>query len=748
MLVLACPVHAQKVTFESLLREMVEIERLAELPDPTFVTRQFSSYNRASATPNDPASWFADHDRGFPLYDGELVADTPYYRLGPMQALQAEGTLSLGTRVGLARNRPPIGTHVYVYTTSATGGAIAGRIPQGYVDRAAIRFHPHGCVLADMEGPGALVRIWSANPAEGGVVRIFLDDEAEPIVAGKLQDVLSGEYRVTVKEQQLQPFPPPFAGQRGQGWNLCFPIPYQKRCRVVTEKGDLAYHIVYRQYPSGTRVEPFSLEEHGKQADVIRDVQARLANRTPRFIRNPRDTRERLLDVAPAQLSEAVELEGPAAVQQLRVRLPGLPHADTLRQLVLIAWLDDAPLNQPQVCCPLGDFFGSAPGLNPHASLPLTMQGDGVLLANWTMPFARKARFAVHNHGTRQEKVPLEFSIVEHEWTPRSMHFHARWRFWPTLRTRPVRDLTLARITGQGVFVGESLSVMNPISAWWGEGDPKLYVDSEPFPSHFGTGTDDHFGMGWRNAGLFQHAYHAQTRSDGPGNFGHTSVNRSRFLDRIPFSRDFRFDLELHPWDPNATMSLASVGYWYARPGCGHDFSMPTADELRAQPAPPPLFRLPGALEGEKLTVRATSTPLPLDVQDMLVFPDGRWSAGAQLWARPTRKGVWVDLELPVPADGRYRVVVQLSKGPDYGIIQFSLNQQQVGKPFDGYHAGAVSPSGPVELGEVELKRGLAILRIETIGTNEKSQGPRHAWGLDAVQLSPVPKPRPHGLGD
>jgi hypothetical protein len=51
-------------------------------------------------------------------------------------------------------------------------------------------------------------------------------------------------------------------------------------------------------------------------------------------------------------------------------------------------------------------------------------------------------------------------------------------------------------------------------------------------------------------------------------------------------------------------------------------------------------------------------------------------------------------------------------------------------------------------LGEVELKRGLAILRIETIGTNEKSQGPRHAWGLDAVQLSPVPKPRPHGLGD
>ena len=38
---------------------------------------------------------------------------------------------------------------------------------------------------------------------------------------------------------------------------------------------------------------------------------------------------------------------------------------------------------------------------------------------------------------------------------------------------------------------------MNPVEAWWGEGDEKVFVDGEKFPSHFGTGTEDYYGYAW-----------------------------------------------------------------------------------------------------------------------------------------------------------------------------------------------------------------------------------------------------------
>ena len=33
--------------------------------------------------------------------------------------------------------------------------------------------------------------------------------------------------------------------------------------------------------------------------------------------------------------------------------------------------------------------------------------------------------------------------------------------------------------------------------SWWGEGDEKIWVDGESFPSIFGTGTEDYFGGAW-----------------------------------------------------------------------------------------------------------------------------------------------------------------------------------------------------------------------------------------------------------
>ena len=59
-----------------------------------------------------------------------------------------------------------------------------------------------------------------------------------------------------------------------------------------------------------------------------------------------------------------------------------------LRKLALkITWDGQA---QPAVWCPLGDFFGTAPGVNHYKSLPTGMTDDG-FYAYWYMPFAKSA---------------------------------------------------------------------------------------------------------------------------------------------------------------------------------------------------------------------------------------------------------------------------------------------------------------------------------------------------------------------
>ena len=81
---LALPVAraADKVTLDDLLPQMTDLSLLAEYPDPPYVTKQFSSYDRASETPGSE-SWFANGDRGFMLYDGVLKEETPYFKTAP-----------------------------------------------------------------------------------------------------------------------------------------------------------------------------------------------------------------------------------------------------------------------------------------------------------------------------------------------------------------------------------------------------------------------------------------------------------------------------------------------------------------------------------------------------------------------------------------------------------------------------------------------------------------------------------------
>jgi hypothetical protein len=79
-----------------------------------------------------------------------------------------------------------------------------------------------------------------------------------------------------------------------------------------------------------------------------------------------------------------------------------------LRELVLQIYWDGE--KDPSVCVPLGDFFGTAPGVNKYKSLPLGMTDEG-LYSYWYMPFAESAVVKVTNDGEKTRTI--NFSITD-----------------------------------------------------------------------------------------------------------------------------------------------------------------------------------------------------------------------------------------------------------------------------------------------------------------------------------------------
>ena len=111
--------------------------------------------------------------------------------------------------------------------------------------------------------------------------------------------------------------------------------------------------------------------------------------------------------------------------------------------------------------------------------------------------------------------------------------------------TKPF-DWNYLTVQGKGVYVGDTLALFNRALLphpngnrdMVGEGDEKIVVDRETFPSSFGTGTEDYYGYSWGVGGTFSAPFHSMPRGDANGNYtkpGHTTNTRVRSLDRIPF---------------------------------------------------------------------------------------------------------------------------------------------------------------------------------------------------------------------
>ena len=130
-------------------------------------------------------------------------------------------------------------------------------------------------------------------------------------------------------------------------------------------------------------------------------------------------------------------------------------------------------------------------------------------------------------------------------------------------------DFNYVTVEGSGNYVGDTLQITTTDSKfWWGEGDEKIYVDGEAFPSQFGTGTEDYYGYAWggRHPETFNQAFVTQPEGGANRGIGTTVNGRVRALDTIPFNTSLKLDMELLN-NRGGNYAFSVVAIFYARPG-------------------------------------------------------------------------------------------------------------------------------------------------------------------------------------
>jgi len=499
---------AQTVTLETLLRDMADRSALTRRPEPKYTAKGASSYDRASRV-----------------------------------------------------NNPADGLYVEKKGRDWGKGWFANRDFAQYV-RTETNHGRKENVLMEDEGSGAIVRWW-ATANNRGTIRIYLDGSDEPTIQMKPAELVGGHglapypFSLRASDDKTNP--------NWRGHDLYLPIPYRKGCKITWENGGSYYQIGYRRYAPGTDVKTFTMDQLEQAQDLMEEIGDRLTASNP--VVPGQNIAKSNITLSPEECT-TMTLEGPKAITKFLVQLQAEDYQQALRSTVVSMTFDD----KQTVWIPVGSLVGV--GYSDEKNDTYYVKADnmtGTLTSYYMMPFQKSAVVTITNFGRQPVTLKrLETTVDDYQWDDRSLHFHATWFELRNISTQNRSDLNYVTVLGAGRYVGTSITIFNTCTlpnnqTWWGEGDDKVYVDGETFPSFFGTGTEDYFGYAYCRPQRFCTPFISQPRGEGNKKWGYSNNNRYHLLDDIPFTESIKFDMEI--WHPfRKQMNYAAATFFYADP--------------------------------------------------------------------------------------------------------------------------------------------------------------------------------------
>jgi len=665
------------ITLDCLLSEMTDRCSVTEFPDPPYNLEQFSSYDRRSVGP-DEEGWFANAD----------------------------------------------------YTQFIREEENKGR---------------REFVLFDHEGPGVIVRWWMTFAGAGshdGTVRIYLDSNEQPVIEDNILKVLSGQL---LAGEPLSASVSPESDYYRRGHNLYLPIPYSEHCKITYEcdsilitenrrKPSVYYNICYRDYDDDVIVETLNM-------DILRDYESKINKVNKQLVGKQDLASEPVLlsgEILPGSSINYSTSKGKQAIIRIKMDIDAEDLNQALRSTVIGIVFDGLST----VWVPAGDFFGTGFELYPSDTWYTSVNDEGIMQSGWIMPFRDSINFRIHNFGEQIVNVNTEIFFENYKWHKNSMYFGSSWHEYHNIKSAGAEnsggtgkhfDINYIDINGKGLYAGDAVTVYNTANAWWGEGDEKIFVDNEPFPSCIGTGTEDYYGYAWCRPEKFTHPFIAQPT--GAGNFypGMTVNMRFRMLDAIPFEEKISSNIELWHWAP-AVINYALTSYYYIFPEA--EININTDKEAFARSVPgkksdiiKPVMDENGIIEGEFLEVMSVDNG-SAETQYITAWD---WSNKGQLWWRNGEPGDKLFTRFLMPETGMYDVRARLSKARDYGIISFEINANVAGPNFNGYTNGEEVLE--ISLGKHILLEGENILTVIIKGADQRSE-PGNMAGIDYLKLT------------
>lgn len=484
-------------------------------------------------------------------------------------------------------------------------------------------------VLMEDKGPGVITKIWAVcfyyglDDTTGANLKIYLDGEEEPTINCNFFEFVKGESFVK----------PPFAMETRRAGNSYLPIPYAKSCKVTMDKKVFYNIISYRSYPQGTSVRTFSMDEYNQSQILIDSVGHVLERGVYGDLASTKNTEAYSFHktLRPQEKETLLIRKKQQAIEQLVFQLDAEDFDQALRSTVLKISFD----GEQTVWTPLGDFFNIGVGLKTYQMWERAVQEDGTMICRWIMPYQHIAELEIENMGKQDIQMSVTAKVMPYTWNDRSMYFHSSWRMDDPTPGFPLFDYNLVNVKGKGIYVGDQFTVLNPEEGWWGEGDEKVYVDDDTFPSLFGTGTEDYYG--WAGGVVpnpedeFYTPFLSNVRVAAPNSMGYNTCTRTRVLDAIPFNRQLDFNIESSGSNRTSWFHLqyAVNTYWYAKPGASCNRKplpemasrkIMTLQELQVynEKCKADRYIYPGAIEAENLeTYQSGDAVRPVEKMDV-----------------------------------------------------------------------------------------------------------------------------------
>jgi hypothetical protein len=603
-------------------------------------------------------------------------------------------------------------------------------------------------IMFDSDGPGAIVRWWMTFAGEGsydGIIRVYIDNLEKPVIEDNVLKVLSGQL---LAGEPLSSSVSPETNLNQRGHNLYLPVPFAKHCKITFEckaikitatsrRPSIYYNICYRQYEKRTRVVSFTMNELRNSGELIKNVNSTLISLSDQFNKKIKKWEKT------AQLSQDDSITlvidaNKSAISRLSVLITAENLPQALRSTVLKITFDG--LNT--VWVPAGEFFGTGYKKTTSSTWNSKVSDSGQMESFWLMPFRNSASVQLINLGSHVVNTEIKVETVEYKWSSSTMYFGASWHEYYKIKTAGAEsvggtgkhiDINYADIKGRGVYAGDAITIFNTADAWFGEGDEKIFVDGEAFPSSIGTGTEDYYGYAWCRPEPFSHPFIAQPSGSGNFNPGQTINMRYRNLDAIPFKTSISANIELWHWAPTI-INYALTSYWYILPPYSINIepqpgSVRNPVAVKRSDIIKPEVDESGLIEGEFLEV-VSSDGGTVETQYITQLD---WSNKGQVWWHGGNPGNKVNLKFLIPEAGNYQVTGRFSKAVDYGIIGFEINGKPVNKTFNGYIPAKVEAT-EINLGNHNLPRGENIFTLLIKG-KDKNAKPGFMAGIDYLKF-------------